>query len=253
MHLLRPALAGRRPYPIAFPIYPPSRFGSSSRRWAVVLVRRRVHGASVRCIRNSRWDRQGGTMKGKGWDSRFVGVVAMGLAVACESRAPIAAPSTSRPGEFSASAAAPAAAAHIGWEIFSSASATAADGLKIIVTGTGTFVAPAGGGETSSAATGGGTWETRDASDAVTGSGNYMVTGLVRWERALASVPRIPGRTAGLAILRVEYDDGSAGTLTISCRISNAQPGRFEGVTASKGFVDFWNRVASPNLFHVLD
>ena len=192
-------------------------------------------------------------MNFKRWDAGFVGLVGIALALACESGAPIAAPSTSRAGEFSASVNASAPAAHIGWEIFGSASATAADGLKIIVTGSGTFVAPAGGGGTSSAATGGGTWETRDASDAVTGSGNYSVTGLVRWERALASVPSMPGSTAGLAILRVEYDDGSAGTLTISCRISNAQPGRFEGVTASKGFVDFWNRVTSPNLFHVLN
>ena len=68
-------------------------------------------------------------MKGKGWDARLVGVVAMGLALACESRAPIAAPATSRAGEFSASAAAPTAAAHIGWEIFGSASA--AGDLKI--------------------------------------------------------------------------------------------------------------------------
>jgi hypothetical protein len=208
-------------------------------------------------------------MEGKGWDARLLGVVAMGLALACESRAPIAAPSTSRASEFAASAATPTAAAQIGWEIFGSASATAADGLKIIVTGSGTFVAPAGaggeqhdgreqgdeqrGGGISSAVTGGGTWETRDASDAVTGSGTYRVTGLVRWERALASVPSIPGSTAGLAILQVEYSDGSAGTLTISCRITAAQPGRFEGVTASKGFVDFWNRVTSPTLFHILD
>src|SRR5437016_10421266 len=192
-------------------------------------------------------------MEGKGWNARVLGVVAVGLALAGESRGTVAAPSTWRAGECSASAAARTAAAHVGWEVFGSASATAADELKIIVTGSGTFVAPAGGGGTSSAATGGGTWETRDASDAVTGGGNYTVTGLVRWERALASVPSIPGSTAGLAILRVEYDDGSAGTLTISCRITAEQPGRFEGVTASKGFVDFWNRVTSPNLFHVLN
>jgi hypothetical protein len=192
-------------------------------------------------------------MERKGWDARLLGVVAMGLALACESSAPIAAPSTSRAGEFSASVAAPTAAAHIGWEIFGSASATAADGLKIIVTGAGSFVAPAGGGGTSSAVTGGGTWETRDASAAVI-SGTYMVTGLVRWERAAASVPSIPGSTAGLAILRVEYSDGSAGTLTISCRITAAQPGRIEGVTASKGFVDFWNpTLPGRNLFHVLN
>ena len=193
-------------------------------------------------------------MKGKGWDARLLGVVALGLTLACESRAPIAAPSTSRAGEFSASAAAPTSAAQIGWEIFGSASATAADGLKIIVRGSGTFVAPAGGGGISSAATGGGNWETRNASDAVTGSGTYTVTGLVRWERALASNPNIPGSTAGLAILRIEYSDGSAGTLTVSCRISGAQPGRIEGVTASKGFVDFWNpTLPSPNVFHVLN
>jgi hypothetical protein len=192
-------------------------------------------------------------MKGKRWDASLLGVVAIALTLACESRGPIAAPSTSRTAEFSANGAPSPAAAHIGWEIFGSASATAADGLKIILTGAGTFVAPASGGGTSSAATGGGTWETRDASGVKTGSGNYTVTGLVRWERALAAVPSIPGSTAGLAILRVEYDDGSAGTLTISCRISNAEPGRFEGVTASKGFVDFWNRVTSPTLFHVLD
>jgi hypothetical protein len=193
-------------------------------------------------------------MNCKRWDAGFLGVVAMGLALACESGAPIAAPSTSRAGEFSASVAAPATAAEIGWEIFGSASATAADGLKIIVTGNGTFVAPAGGGGASSAATGGGNWETRNASDAVTGNGTYTVTGLVRWERAAASVASIPGSTAGLAILRVEYSDGSAGTLTISCRITAAQPGRFEGITASKGFVDFWNpALPSPNLFHVLN
>src|SRR2546428_714521 len=193
-------------------------------------------------------------MNGKEWDTRLLGVVAMGLALACESRVPIAAPSTSRASEFSASAAAPTAAAHIGWEIFGSASATAADGLKIIVTGSGTFVAPAGGAGISSAATGGGTWETRDASDAVTGSGTYTVTGLVRWERALASNPSIPGSTAGLAILRIEYSDGSAGTLTVSCRISGAQPGRIEGVTASKGFVDYWKpTLPGPNVFHVLN
>ncbi len=193
-------------------------------------------------------------MKCKRWDATLLGVVAMALALGCESSAPIAAPSTSRADALSASVGAPTAAAQIGWEIFSSASATAADGLKIIVTGNGTFVAPAGGGGTSSAATGGGNWETRNASDAVTGSGTYTVTGLVRWERALASNPNIPGSTAGLAILRVEYSDGSAGTLTVSCRISGAQPGRIEGVTASKGFVDFWNpTLPSPNVFHVLN
>ena len=68
-------------------------------------------------------------MEGKGWDARLLGVVVMGVALACERGAPIAAPSTSRASEFSASGAAPTAAAHIGWEIFGSASA--AGDLKI--------------------------------------------------------------------------------------------------------------------------
>jgi len=193
-------------------------------------------------------------------DARFLGLVAMGVALACERGAPTAAPATSRADEFSAGVVASAHAARIGWEIFGSASDTARDGLKITITGSGTFVAPADGRGTSEGAdrhsrhdavTGGGTWETRDASG-VTGSGTYVVTGLVSWERAAASVPSMPGSTAGLAILRVAYDDGSAGTLTISCRISAAQPGRFEGVTASKGFVDFFGPMTGPNLFHVL-
>ncbi len=171
-------------------------------------------------------------MKCKRWDARLPGVVAMALALGCESSAPIAAPSTSRADALSASVGAPTAAAHIGWEIFGSASATAADGLKIIVTGTGTFVAPAGDGGTSSAATGGGNWETRDASNAVTGSGTYQVTGLVRWERALASNPNIPGSTAGLAILRIEYSD--------------VAPARSRSVAGSRGR----SRVASRGLRH---
>ena len=189
-------------------------------------------------------------MQGKGWDARLLGVLALGLALACERGAPTAAPSTSQADQFLANAA-PAHAERIRWEIFGSASDTARDGLKITVTGSGTFVAPGGRHRRHDAVTGGGTWETRDASG-VTGSGTYVVTGLVSWERAAATAPNMPGSTAGLAILQVEYDDGSAGTLTISCRISNAQPGRFEGVTASKGFVDFFSPMTGPNLFHVL-
>src|SRR3989442_14760345 len=73
VHPWRPALPRRRSYLIAFPVYPPGPFVSSSLinkylnttagRSAVVLVRRRAHRASVRCIRSSRWDRQGGTRR----------------------------------------------------------------------------------------------------------------------------------------------------------------------------------------------
>src|SRR5215510_7444959 len=80
-------------------------------------------------------------------------------------------------------------AAHIRWDIVSInfdtgtlsaggiASALAEDNSQITMTGSGTFVAPAGGEGTSSAVTGGGTWATEGSigSD----SGTYIVTGLV--------------------------------------------------------------------------
>src|SRR5437667_1618468 len=51
--------------------------------------------------------------------------------------------------------------------------------LSIKLTGSGTFVGPASGG-TSSAVTGGGTWETVSGATS-TGSGTYEVTELVSW------------------------------------------------------------------------
>src|SRR5215472_15096263 len=51
--------------------------------------------------------------------------------------------------------------------------------LSIKLTGSGTFVGPASGG-TSSAVTGGGTWETFSDSTS-TGSGTYEVTELASW------------------------------------------------------------------------
>ncbi len=169
-------------------------------------------------------------------------------------------------------------AAHVRWDIFSEqggnflpggvGAALANDGSKIVLMGSGTFVAPAGGGGTSSAATGGGTWQTFSSSNVPTGSGTYEVTGLVRWEEAPGrggnpqtdfidpSDPRSPG----LAVLRIEYSDGSHGILVVSCRFARFDPASvFEGITASKGFVDYWNRVppvpgvdANRTLFHIL-
>ena len=63
----------------------------------------------------------------------------------------------------------------------------------------------------------------------MTGSSNYTVTGLVRWERALASVPSIPGSTAGLAILRVSM---MMGALEPSQSVAGSQT---QSQVASKG------------------
>ena len=168
--------------------------------------------------------------------------------------------SVSGAGQVSASS-----AAHVRWDIISVnfgastvsegglASALANDGSKITLTGNGTFVAPVGGRGASSAATGGGTWETFGASGASTGSGTYEVTGLVRWDIAPGVSPPLTDligdpdeRAAGLATLTVAYSDGHRGVLVVSCHLVNTPDTVFEGITASKGFVDYFNRVAPP-------
>src|SRR5216684_6180764 len=93
--------------------------------------------------------------------------------------------------------------------------------LTIKLTGTGTFVAPASGG-TSGAATGGGTWETF-TSGVSTGSGTYSVTSLASWQFANFQTPGAvtdlidTGGANGNAILRIQYSDGSEGTLGVGC------------------------------------
>ncbi len=121
-------------------------------------------------------------------------------------------------------------------------------------------------------------WETRDVANNVTGSGTYSVTGLVRWEEApgvqtSTVVDTIGDGTltdnrAGLAVLRIAYSDGSHGVLAVSCHLNGNPPPQgpdaapasvFEGITASKDFVDYWNRVppkagvdGNRTLFHVV-
>jgi hypothetical protein len=144
------------------------------------------------------------------------------------------------------------------------ASALAQDGSKITVKGFGTF--EVGDDDV----TGGGTWTTFAADGVtVTGTGHFVVTGLVRFVLAPGRLPStfhdtigdVTKTHAGLAHLRVDYGDGSKGILIVSCAAPGAPPNMFEGITASKGFVDYWNRLSpmpgpppGPNLtlFHLL-
>ena len=137
--------------------------------------------------------------------------------------------------------------------------ALANDLTTIQVSGSGTF----GGGV---APTGGGTWATSGPSG--TASGTFTVTGLVKFTAAPGSLP--PGvvdnisdpadARSGLAVLVVKYSDGSGGTLTVSCTLPVGTPsGVFEGITATKGFVDFHDRVppvpgvdANRTQFHIV-
>jgi hypothetical protein len=144
-----------------------------------------------------------------------------------------------------------------------SASASAPNGGDTItLTGTGTFVAPAGHNGGSGAVTGGGTWHTSTGA-----SGTYAVRELVSFVMAnpQASTPPLTDlignsseRANGTAVLRIAYSDGSSGVLTVGCHGPGAPPGIFEGIAVTKGYVTYYN-VAAPTggvdanrtIFHV--
>ena len=153
-------------------------------------------------------------------------------------------------------------AAHVRWDIISLVFSTTPftvnsggvafaktdDGSTIKLTGSGTFVAPAGRHGRSGAATGEGTWETFGPTGTPTGSGNYVVVGLVRFELAnfgtpvfIDNVGDINEAANGTANVEVEFDDGSRGILGIGCHGPGAPPGIDEGVITTKGFVTYWN------------
>jgi len=175
----------------------------------------------------------------------LMSVALVGLTLGCDRSGPLAAPSVSAARGLSTTEDAQANEGTVRWNIGGTASALAKDNLTITLTGSGTFK-PGNGQEV----TGGGTWQTFDASGTSTGSGTYGVTRLVSWERAPASLGAAdPTSTAGLAVLRIAYSDESRGILVVSCRIGVT--GVFEGVAVSKGFVSYGN-VLTPTIFHVL-
>jgi hypothetical protein len=118
---------------------------------------------------------------------------------------------------------------------------------SITLTGTGTF-------ETSedsdfSEVTGGGTYEVRNVPDgSLQSSGTYQVKRVVRFDATSV----IPGTNflGGLAVLAIRYSDGSGGILVVNCAV-NAPPQVTEGVTATKGTVDYWSIQGGFTLFHV--
>jgi hypothetical protein len=116
---------------------------------------------------------------------------------------------------------------------------------RIRLTGSGTFVAPASGRSTG-AVTGGGTWQTYVGAT-LTGSGTYWVTEFVSWEFANFQTPGLIDligdtneRANGNAVLRIQYSDGSSGTLGIGCHGPGAPNGIVEGVIATKDYVTYW-------------
>ena len=137
---------------------------------------------------------------------------------------------------------------------------------EITMTGHGTFP---NRDKCSKNVTGGGTWSVTTAAAAPNpcfpGSGNYRVIELLSWHPAPGTLP-LPDDTgdkgtpsSGLATLRVLYDNGRRGTLTVSCHLpAGPTPAcTFEGITASMDYEDFWqNEAPGPaegnrTLFHV--
>ncbi len=145
------------------------------------------------------------------------------------------------------------------------ASAKSPSNSTIRLTGSGTFVDPAGHGGGSNAVTGGGNWETFNPVGVSTGSGTYTAEELVDFEFANFQSPGLidnigdtTERANGNAVLRIAYSDGSQGVLWIGCHGPGAPAGIFEGIAATKGFATF-NAVQSPSstlnenrtIFHV--
>ncbi len=207
----------------------------------------------------------------------LAGVALISLALGCERENPASRMLASRPAGLSPSFSASASNHHMRWDIIDVnfatgtlsaggvASARANDGSKITLTGSGTFRSNPGNPQD---VAGGGTWETFDAAGTPTGSGTYTVTEFVSFVLA-PGTPPLPhdnigngaDSRAGLVVVEIAYSDGSAGTLVVSCHLVGTSDAVFEGVTASKGFVDFWNREAPPappgnanrTTFHVMD
>jgi hypothetical protein len=146
------------------------------------------------------------------------------------------------------------------------ATAIAEDGSKITLTGSGAFFAGSPTGST--LATGGGTWKKFSPTGVLTSQGTYHVTNYISFVVAPGSIPAVVDdqiaeretARSGLAYLRIAYSDGGRGFLIISCHLPvGSSPQTFEGITVSKGFVDYWNRTdpvngvnANRNTFHVV-
>jgi len=137
---------------------------------------------------------------------------------------------------------------------------TSPQGGGLTLTGSGTF--PNVQNKCRKDVTGGGTWSIMmtPTSDprCFMGSGTYRVVELLSWTPAASAFPlrqdnigEIEDATAGLVKLRVAYDNGTRGVLTVSCHLNTTPPSptgapdcMFEGITASMAWEDFSNREA---------
>jgi hypothetical protein len=127
------------------------------------------------------------------------------------------------------------------------ASALANDRSKITLTGSGTFIPGVGG-----SATGGGTWQTFDPAGVLQAQGTYQVRAPDHFSVAAGVLPPLftdligeaSEARAGLAIFEINYSDGKRRVLVVGSRLDKTPGDVFEGVTATRGTVNYWNRKA---------
>lgn len=142
-------------------------------------------------------------------------------------------------------------------------SATAPDGSMITLTSTGTFIQSASGNVED--ADGNGSWAVFPPnSQQPSATGTYHVTGIDFFALApgtlegsglLDDIGELDEGHAGLAVFRLGYSDGTTGDVVFSCSLIGTPPDVFEGITATKGAVDYLNSVPPPSdagtIFHI--
>jgi hypothetical protein len=133
------------------------------------------------------------------------------------------------------------------WVIVGQARALAADHSQLLVSGSGTFVL----GNPQDVTTNAGLWQTLDSLGNATGSGTFQVTSLIKFDLAPGAVPN-PSIRGGLAFLRISYSDESRGILVVSCQLPGTPPSVAEGISASKGFTNYWSGFTSPAFFQTV-
>jgi hypothetical protein len=135
--------------------------------------------------------------------------------------------------------------------------ATAEDGSRMTLTGSGTFRPPP---SSPNDVTGGGTWNLIDQQGVSAGSGTYTVKTLIYWTPGSGTFPtttnvdkigEIAQTITGFAVLRVSYSNGKQGILALSSHLPMKVPDAvFNGMVASMGVVLFWNhqKISPPPL-----
>ena len=120
----------------------------------------------------------------------------------------------------------------IRWDIIGRASARSANGVRMTLIGSGTFVpgAPLD-------VTGGGPFSVATQEGDLIFEGSYQVTELLYWQEDEGGGG---SSRAGLAILRIAYPGGAQGILVVSCMFAGTNPGVFEGVIATHTSVTFY-------------